>query len=114
MVAITVILAAVIGTFVLGLGDNVNSAPQASFTCDGDALLHNGGDSIEADQLHDGSLGEGPILNTFIALLGTTPEMRALRVLRLMLQVMSVNRLIAQKIVVIVSSQLHPMVKAQL
>jgi flagellin-like protein len=59
MVAITVILAAVIGTFVLGLGDNVNSAPQASFTCDGDALLHNGGDSIEADQLHDGSLGDG-------------------------------------------------------
>ncbi|WP_058826326.1 type IV pilin [Haloferax sp. Q22] len=32
MVAITVILAAVIGTFVLGLGDQVgNSAPQASF-----------------------------------------------------------------------------------
>ncbi|MEF8869094.1 MAG: type IV pilin N-terminal domain-containing protein, partial [Haloarculaceae archaeon] len=32
MVAITVILAAVIGTFVLGLGDQVQStAPQASF-----------------------------------------------------------------------------------
>lgn len=33
MVAITVILAAVIGTFVLGLGDQVSdSAPQASFS----------------------------------------------------------------------------------
>lgn len=35
MVAITVILAAVIGTFVLGLGDQLNdAAPQASFTVD--------------------------------------------------------------------------------
>jgi len=35
MVAITVILAAVIGTFVLGLGDQVQqNAPQASFTFD--------------------------------------------------------------------------------
>ena len=35
MVAITVILAAVIGTFVLGLGDQVgDSAPQASFSID--------------------------------------------------------------------------------
>ena len=34
MVAITVILAAVIGTFVLGLGQNVgNQAPQASLSC---------------------------------------------------------------------------------
>ena len=36
MVAITVILAAVIGTFVLGLGDQLgDSAPQASFSIDG-------------------------------------------------------------------------------
>ena len=35
MVAITVILAAVIGTFVLGLGDQLgDSAPQASFSTD--------------------------------------------------------------------------------
>ena len=35
MVAITVILAAVIGTFVLGLGDSLgDSTPQASFTID--------------------------------------------------------------------------------
>lgn len=34
MVAITVILAAVIGTFVLGLTGNVQESPQASFTFD--------------------------------------------------------------------------------
>jgi flagellin-like protein len=68
MVAITVILAAVIGTFVLGLGDQVsNTSPQASFTFDlddnadydgdgnqeGDVLsiTHDGGDKIEQTQL---------------------------------------------------------------
>jgi flagellin-like protein len=79
MVAITVILAAVIGTFVLGLGNDLGSnAPQASFTFDfdeasdatssgmldcGDAsgagadgegkltISHDGGDRIEAGQL---------------------------------------------------------------
>ena len=55
MVAITVILAAVIATFVLGLGDSLsNQAPQASFTCDGSgALLHDGGDELNADNLDD-------------------------------------------------------------
>ena len=62
MVAITVILAAVIATFVLGLGDNLaNTAPQASFSFDytenapGDDTLdvtHEGGDSIEAAKLN--------------------------------------------------------------
>lgn len=62
MVAITVILAAVIATFVLGLGDSLsNSAPQATFSFDysdtddstNDVLTitHNGGDSIEAARL---------------------------------------------------------------
>jgi flagellin-like protein len=80
MVAITVILAAVIGTFVLGLGDQVsNTSPSASFTFDfegdtsndncggtdgplqaganGDAsvgtltITHDGGDSIPEDRL---------------------------------------------------------------
>lgn len=52
MVAITVILAAVIGTFVLGLGDNVDSTPQASwdFEISEDdnelTITHTGGDSI--------------------------------------------------------------------
>ena len=52
MVAITVILAAVIGAFVLGLGDQVsNNAPQASFSFDFNqsdvTITHTGGDSIE-------------------------------------------------------------------
>jgi len=51
MVAITVILAAVIGTFVLGLGDQVQStAPQVSIDFDysgtGVTATHNGGDSV--------------------------------------------------------------------
>ncbi|WP_042662452.1 type IV pilin [Haloferax sp. ATB1] len=53
MVAITVILAAVIGTFVLGLGDQVSeTAPQASFSFDynstsGDLVItHDSGESI--------------------------------------------------------------------
>jgi FlaG/FlaF family flagellin (archaellin) len=60
MVAITVILAAVIGTFVLGLGQGVQSAPQAQFTIETNALndgtnsndaftiTHDGGDTIES------------------------------------------------------------------
>jgi flagellin-like protein len=62
MVAITVILAAVIGTFVLGLGDQVsNTSPSASFTFEytnnsGGAdeldVTHDGGDSISASQLN--------------------------------------------------------------
>jgi flagellin-like protein len=74
MVAITVILAAVIGTFVLGLGDQVsNTSPTASFTFDFNddgtndnpadtlaqssatdgplSITHDGGDGIEASQL---------------------------------------------------------------
>jgi len=56
MVAITVILAAVIGTFVLGLGDSLSQAPQAQLDAeltdsDGDGdneivLNHNGGDAL--------------------------------------------------------------------
>ena len=49
MVAITVILAAVIATFVLDLGSNQQQAPQASFNFDYDGtdtvtITHNGGD----------------------------------------------------------------------
>ena len=58
MVAITVILAAVIGTFVLGLGQNVQSTPQASFNFDFGTsnassanpvvnVTHEGGDRLE-------------------------------------------------------------------
>ncbi|RDZ48226.1 type IV pilin [Haloferax sp. Atlit-19N] len=55
MVAITVILAAVIGTFVLGLGDQVgDTAPQASFSFDYDgvdtvSVTHESGDAIDGD-----------------------------------------------------------------
>jgi len=64
MVAITVILAAVIGTFVLGLGSNVgNNAPSATFNYDytgtfddnsnaAVAITHQGGDAIEHDTIH--------------------------------------------------------------
>ncbi len=56
MVAITVILAAVIGTFVIGLGDGVgDTAPQASVDVDSgnDSSInftHRSGDSIPADE----------------------------------------------------------------
>lgn len=55
MVAITVILAAVVGTFVLGLSDQVNeTAPQASFSFEGEGgqtvtITHDGGDVIQDD-----------------------------------------------------------------
>jgi flagellin-like protein len=64
MVAITVILAAVIGTFVLGLGDQVQStAPQASFAFDFETnsgtdnedsvtIVHDGGDSVPGENLN--------------------------------------------------------------
>ncbi|MFY4811710.1 type IV pilin [Haloarcula sp. AONF1] len=59
MVAITVILAAVIASFVLGLGDQAQQAtPQASFSWDYDSsvsnttITHDGGDSIEAQELY--------------------------------------------------------------
>jgi flagellin-like protein len=69
MVAITVILAAVIGTFVLGLGDRVSQAqPTAQFTFDyandveGGSMdyvnvTHDGGDGVEPDQL-DVTIGD--------------------------------------------------------
>ncbi|GAA0195143.1 type IV pilin [Halobaculum roseum] len=58
MVAITVILAAVIGSFVLGLGNSVQqTAPNANFQFDyndsnGVAATHTGGDSIPESQLN--------------------------------------------------------------
>ncbi|ESS06655.1 MAG: archaeal flagellin N-terminal-like domain protein [uncultured archaeon A07HB70] len=60
MVAITVILAAVIGTFVLGLGQDVQSTPSASFDFDFNSsnnnvtVVHTGGDSlVEGDNAQD-------------------------------------------------------------
>jgi flagellin-like protein len=58
MVAITVILAAVIATFVLGLGEQVSqTSPNASFSFDYDdsasevTVTHSGGPNIDASQL---------------------------------------------------------------
>jgi len=60
MVAITVILAAVIGTFVLGLGEQVQqTTPQTSFSYDWDVannqvdITHEGGDNINDDNSND-------------------------------------------------------------
>jgi len=63
MVAITVILAAVIASFVLGLGDQNNPAPTANFefdwtndtasATDGDLrITHGDGDEVEAGNLY--------------------------------------------------------------
>ena len=54
MVAITVILAAVIGFFVLDLGSNQEQTPQASFSFEGTGpttVTHDGGDTIAADNI---------------------------------------------------------------
>jgi len=55
MVAITVILAAVIGTFVLGLGDQVqNNAPQATFSFDYTAESYGTNSGYKVTGTHDG------------------------------------------------------------
>jgi len=58
MVAITVILAAVIASFVLGLGGEQDVAPTATFDFDYDSddeaitITHTGGDNIPEDELY--------------------------------------------------------------
>jgi len=58
MVAITVILAAVIGTFVLNLGGNLQSTPQAQLSIDSTSsngdfeISHNGGDTLQWSNLN--------------------------------------------------------------
>jgi flagellin-like protein len=55
MVAITVILAAVIATFVLGIGDSTEATPTAQFGFDYDGstvtVTHEGGDTIDSARL---------------------------------------------------------------
>lgn len=63
MVAITVILAAVIATFVLGLGDSVsNNAPQASFQFNpgSDEIIMTGGDELDGGNIEVTFSGSGP------------------------------------------------------
>jgi len=58
MVAITVILAAVIASFVLGLGDSTETTPQASFDTNFDnssdelTITHESGDTIDGDRVN--------------------------------------------------------------
>ena len=64
MVAITVILAAVIGTFVLGLGDSVESAPSTQLSVespDGDDLIisNDGGDALDPNEINITVDGDG-------------------------------------------------------
>ena len=68
MVAITVILAAVIGTFVLGLGDSISdTSPSASISSDisdGNIVFtHQSGQSIETDRLRVSSTNNTHIAN---------------------------------------------------
>jgi len=64
MVAVTVILAAVIGAFVLDLGDDASStAPQAQFSYDFDdqtnaTIIHTSGDDIDSDTIRVTLAGE--------------------------------------------------------
>jgi flagellin-like protein len=67
MVAITVILAAVIATFVTDLGSDQQQAPQASFsfeggTSSGVTATHTGGDSITSANIEftGGAIGSPP------------------------------------------------------
>ena len=76
MVAITVILAAVIASFVLGLGDTTSTTPTADFGFDFNSddnivtVTHNGGDSIEAGNI----LFRGDISSTPSADVGSEGE----------------------------------------
>jgi flagellin-like protein len=70
MVAITVILAAVIGTFVLGLGDQVSdNAPQASFSFEfnssGVNVTHEGGETLERSTIELDGDSFGPVTPNF-------------------------------------------------
>ncbi|WP_277543501.1 type IV pilin N-terminal domain-containing protein [Haloarcula laminariae] len=68
MVAITVILAAVIASFVLGLGDTAgDAAPQVSTSCtsSGD-LVHEGGDTVDGSRLSTSGSGSANTGDTSI------------------------------------------------
>lgn len=63
MVAITVILAAVIGSFVLGIGGDIEQTPQASISFDStnSDIVHNGGDTLTNAYITDGDSGTSDI-----------------------------------------------------
>ncbi|MBX0293847.1 type IV pilin [Haloarcula nitratireducens] len=88
MVAITVILAAVIASFVLGLGDQAQqTTPQASFSFDYNSsgtqnvvsITHDGGDTISASELYvrgdvNDTDTDNPQLNNDGSWAGTTTD----------------------------------------
>lgn len=55
MVAITVILAAVIGSFVLGIGGDVEATPTASLSLENESglltIAHEGGDTLDGSEI---------------------------------------------------------------
>jgi len=51
MVSITVVLAAIIGTYVLDIGEETQVAPQASFSCEG-GITHEAGDTMSQQYLY--------------------------------------------------------------
>jgi archaeal type IV pilus assembly protein PilA len=51
MVAVVVILAAVIGAFVLGLGGEQQTTPQASFSVQDGTLVMSGGDTLDGENI---------------------------------------------------------------
>lgn len=70
MVAVTVILAAVVSTLVLGMGDDLEANPQANFGFDYDAtgtnltITHEGGQTLEAAQVYVNNGTEVPWAST--------------------------------------------------
>jgi flagellin-like protein len=52
MVAVVVILAAVIGAFVLGLGGDQAATPQASFSYNDGTLIMSGGDTLDGANVY--------------------------------------------------------------
>jgi flagellin-like protein len=88
MVAITVILAAVIATFVLGLGEQISdTSPQANFDFEYDSgaseleITHTGGETIEASNLFivgsDGTDGDWTTAGTSPGAYGSNSEVSA-------------------------------------
>jgi flagellin-like protein len=83
MVAITVILAAVIGTFVLGLGDQVQqTSPNAQWNWDNPAsdqldVTHEGGDTVEVNNIDFSHSGGGQGINDAGSWSGGSTEISA-------------------------------------
>jgi len=71
MVAITVILAAVIATFVMNMGPSENTMPNAQFDFEDDGgdtiLVHDGGEAVPKDEISISATSSSPSLNSAIS-----------------------------------------------